>query len=94
MFAFLWHRGRKPHRLGQLFGLFALLYAVERFLIEIVRAKGDRIVFGLTTSQTVTIVLVGIGLWLVFGRRNASPAPLGEIGTPAPAARKVARHPG
>jgi len=94
MFAILWHRGRKPHRQGQLFGLFALLYAVERFLIEFVRAKGDRIVFGLTTSQTVSIVLFGIGLWLVFGRRNASPAPLGEIGTPAPAARKVARHPG
>jgi phosphatidylglycerol:prolipoprotein diacylglycerol transferase len=78
MFAILWIRGGKPHRQGQLFGLFTLMYAVERFLIEFVRAKGDRIVLGLSTSQLASIVLLGISLWLLFGRGSAPAAPLGD----------------
>jgi phosphatidylglycerol:prolipoprotein diacylglycerol transferase len=94
IFAFLWTRGRKPHRQGQLFGMFALLYAVERFIIEFVRAKGDRILFGFTTSQVASMLLFGIGLWLVFGRRSASPAPLGQKSAAVPATSNVAGQPG
>jgi len=91
MFVVLWKRGAKPHRQAQLFGLFTLLYAVERFLIEFVRAKGDRIVLGLSTSQLASIVLLAIGAWLVFGRRAASPAPLGgPTPKPGPARRAAA----
>jgi phosphatidylglycerol:prolipoprotein diacylglycerol transferase len=77
MFTILWKRGAKPHRQGQLFGLFTLMYAIERFLIEFVRAKGDRILLGLSTSQLASVVLLAIGAWLLLARRSAPPAPLG-----------------
>jgi prolipoprotein diacylglyceryltransferase len=34
------------------------LYGVERFAIEFVRAKGDRIILGLSTSQAASILLL------------------------------------
>lgn len=63
MFAILWKVGRKMVRPGYLFALFLGMYAVERFLIEFVRAKGDRFVFGLSTSQVMSILtLVAAGI--------------------------------
>jgi phosphatidylglycerol:prolipoprotein diacylglycerol transferase len=88
MFAYLWPRGKRPHRQGQLFGSFAILYAVERFLIEFVRAKGDRILLGLSTSQIASILLLAVGIWLVFGRRAAAPAPLTDPSSPPPASSR------
>ncbi|MCI0433063.1 MAG: prolipoprotein diacylglyceryl transferase [Gemmatimonadetes bacterium] len=67
MFAFLWRFGSRPHRSGQPFALFLLLYAVERFGIEFVRAKGDRVIAGLSTSQFASILLLVIGAWLYLG---------------------------
>jgi prolipoprotein diacylglyceryltransferase len=48
------------------------LYAVERFLIEFVRAKEDRFLLGLTTSQGMSILLVAAAavLWI---RQSAKP---------------------
>jgi phosphatidylglycerol:prolipoprotein diacylglycerol transferase len=62
MFAFLWRFGGKPHRLGQPFALFMSFYAVERFFIEFVRAKSDRLLLGLSTSQFASIFLLTIAL--------------------------------
>ncbi len=71
MFAILWHvGGRRLHR-GQLFGLYMMLYAVERFIIEFVRAKGDRILLGLSTSQVASILLLTAGLVLWARQRQA-----------------------
>jgi phosphatidylglycerol---prolipoprotein diacylglyceryl transferase len=85
MFALLWYAGSGRMalhgrtlllRTGQLFSIYMMLYAVERFLIEFVRAKGDRIVFGLSTSQAMSVMLLGLGVALFMQRRNAPPAPL------------------
>lgn len=70
IFAILWKLSAKVLRPGQLFGIYLGLYGIERFLIEFVRAKGDRYVFGLTTSQAASLLLVGLGFYL-WQRRTA-----------------------
>ena len=89
IFAMLWQlRKRKLHP-GQLFAAFMGLYAIERFFIEFVRAKSDRIIFGLTTSQGFSIVLViaAVILWL---RQSAKPVwDPKNAPTPPPKARKT-----
>lgn len=69
MFAILWRLGGKKLKPGQLFIAFAFLYSIERFAIEFVRAKGDRVAFGLSTSQLVSIVLF-IGSIIMWIRQN------------------------
>jgi phosphatidylglycerol:prolipoprotein diacylglycerol transferase len=72
MFAILWQLSKRALRAGQLFGAFLVLYGIERFAVEFVRAKGDRFVFGLTTSQIASMVAFGVGLWL-WTRRPGRP---------------------
>lgn len=81
MFAVLWRLGGKRLHQGQLFGLYMIFYAIERFLIEFVRAKGDRILLGLSTSQLASMLLIGAGVYLWTRQRRAPLAPVGE---PAP----------
>jgi phosphatidylglycerol---prolipoprotein diacylglyceryl transferase len=77
MFTILWRLGRKRGlRAGQLFAVYLMLYAVERFVIEFVRAKSDIVAlggFGLSTSQIVSVVLMvlGVVLWWRQGRSGA-----------------------
>jgi phosphatidylglycerol:prolipoprotein diacylglycerol transferase len=80
MFAILWRLGRRHLRVGQLFAVYLVLYAIERFVIEFVRAKGDIVGIGgigLSTSQIVSVVLFLLGafLWVKQGRTGA-PAPV------------------
>jgi phosphatidylglycerol:prolipoprotein diacylglycerol transferase len=89
MFAILWKIAGRAHRQGHLFGLFMMLYAVERFFIEFVRAKSDRIVLGLSTSQVMSVIVLGIGIWL-FTRSGTPPAP---IGGPEPGETGARRKP-
>jgi prolipoprotein diacylglyceryltransferase len=48
------------------------LYAVERFVIEFVRAKEDRFLLGLTTSQGMSILLL-IAAAVVWVRQSKKP---------------------
>jgi phosphatidylglycerol---prolipoprotein diacylglyceryl transferase len=81
MFVILWQVGAKRGlRVGQLFSLYMVLYGVERFGIEFVRAKSDRIFLagiGFSTSQIMSVLLVALGafLWWRQGRVGA-PTPL------------------
>jgi phosphatidylglycerol---prolipoprotein diacylglyceryl transferase len=65
LFAWLWRIADRRLRPGQLFAVFMFTYGIERFLLEFVRAKADRFVFGLTTSQAMCILLVigATALW-------------------------------
>jgi phosphatidylglycerol:prolipoprotein diacylglycerol transferase len=78
MFAILWQVGKRQLRTGQLFSLFLVLYAIERFFIEFVRAKGDRVIAGLSTSQIASMLLLLVGTYLWVQR--------GKAGKPAPTA--------
>lgn len=72
LFALLWRIGKRGLKPGQLFALFMGLYAIERFLIEIVRAKDDRFIFALSTSQGISILLVIAAVFL-WQRQRSKP---------------------
>ena len=66
MFAILWQLGKRKLKPGQLFAAYMFLYSIERFGIEFVRAKGDRIALGLSTSQFASIILFALAIFLWF----------------------------
>jgi phosphatidylglycerol:prolipoprotein diacylglycerol transferase len=72
MFVILWRLGARRLKPGQLFAAWMALYGIERFAIEFVRAKGDRIVLGLSTSQAASIILLVIAAVIWFRQRNQS----------------------
>lgn len=74
IFGVLWVISQRRHfRVpGRLFGLYLTLYGIERFLVEFLRAKDDRILFGLSTSQLVSLALLGVAAYL-WRRRGIDP---------------------
>lgn len=62
--------------------MFALL-AVERFLVEILRAKDDRLLAGMTLAQAISVALLVAVALLWRSRAGAAPAAL-----PAPAGKR------
>ena len=70
---------RRPHVKGRVFGLFLILMGVERFLVEIVRAKDDRFLGPFTIAQLISVLAVVAGMWLSVRnaeRSEASPVHL------------------
>src|SRR5687767_2681299 len=65
MFAILMWLNRRPHRRGIAWGLFLVMLGIERFLVEIVRAKDDRFLGPLTVAQLISVLIVVAGLALV-----------------------------
>jgi phosphatidylglycerol:prolipoprotein diacylglycerol transferase len=87
MFAILWRLGAKRGlRSGQLFSVFLALYGIERFFIEFVRAKSDRFVLGLSTSQIMSLLLLAVAAFLWYRQSKARPAPLTSQATAKPVA--------
>lgn len=82
----VWKLG-KPGKLkpGQLFAIWMALYGIERFIIEFVRAKGDRVAFGLSTSQVASIVLLILAfvLWFRQAKKPDFVPPKGAQAKPA-----------
>jgi phosphatidylglycerol:prolipoprotein diacylglycerol transferase len=72
-FALLWRLRLKPRATGWLFGIYLILAGVERFLIEIVRAKDDRILGPLTIAQAVSVGLVLLGTATVAWLKQGEP---------------------
>ena len=59
---------RRPHPKGRVAGMFFILMGIERFLVEIVRAKDDRFLGPFTVAQLISTIAVVIGLILVSRR--------------------------
>ena len=71
MFAILWRLKDHRHAAGWLFGAYCVLQGTERFLIEFLRAKDDRVLAGLTVAQGIALGFVVAGaLWM--WRRSAA----------------------
>jgi phosphatidylglycerol:prolipoprotein diacylglycerol transferase len=68
VFALLWNYRTKDRPVGWLFGLYLVFAGIERFWIEILRAKDDRIFGPLTIAQAVSIVLVLAGAAIIAQR--------------------------
>jgi phosphatidylglycerol:prolipoprotein diacylglycerol transferase len=81
-FAILWSLRRWERPVGWLFGLYLVFAGVERFLVEIVRAKDDRFVGPFTIAQLTSVILVAIGLLLLMlWRKGPTPAPQSYLET-------------
>lgn len=68
MFGILMWLARRPHPRGRVFGWFLILAGIERFLVEIVRAKDDRFLGPFTVAQLISVVLVIAGIVLAARR--------------------------
>ncbi len=61
-FWFIWRLRAHTHGKGWLFGVYLVLAGLERFLVEFLRAKDDRLLRGFTLAQATSLVLVLLGL--------------------------------
>jgi phosphatidylglycerol:prolipoprotein diacylglycerol transferase len=89
-FAVLWVLRKKGRPVGWLFGVYLVFAGIERFLVEIVRAKDDRLLGPFTIAQLASVILVAIGtLLMVMWRRDPSPGPGSylETGSRGPASK-------
>jgi phosphatidylglycerol:prolipoprotein diacylglycerol transferase len=76
VFAILWSLRKRGRPVGWLFGVYLIFAGVERFLVEIVRAKDDRFLGPFTLAQLTSVILVLIGLLLIsIWRDRATPSP-------------------
>jgi phosphatidylglycerol---prolipoprotein diacylglyceryl transferase len=76
-FAVLWAWRKRPRPVGWLFGLYLVFAGMERFLVEILRAKDDRLIAGtFTLAQLTSILLIAVGVWLLTAWKGSpDPAP-------------------
>lgn len=65
IFAILWRLRTRLHEAGMLFAVWLSLAGVERFVVELFRAKDDRFLGPLTLAQTISIGLVVAGIVLL-----------------------------
>lgn len=69
MFGVLMWLNKRPHRRGLAWGLFLIMLGIERFLVEIVRAKDDRFLGAFTVAQLISVFMVIAGtIWAVRSR--------------------------
>jgi phosphatidylglycerol:prolipoprotein diacylglycerol transferase len=61
VFMLLWRLRNNGRPAGWLFGLYLALAGTERFLVEFVRAKADRLAVGLTVAQFTALGMVVLG---------------------------------
>lgn len=73
MFLILWRLRDHKHAEGWLFGLYCVLAGIERFAIEFLRAKDDRILpVGLTLAQMFALLFAVAGLIVMYARWNVA----------------------
>jgi phosphatidylglycerol:prolipoprotein diacylglycerol transferase len=90
MFFILWRLRDHKHAEGWLFGLYLILGGLERFAVEFVRAKDDRILGPLTVAQAISLALILVGAAVIAWRRLPRPGAPGiypAAATPLPRGR-------
>ena len=65
IFAVLWRFRGGDRPLGWVFSVWVILAGLERFAVEFFRAKDDRFFGILTLAQVISLLLVGVGFWLM-----------------------------
>ncbi|GMR12162.1 MAG: prolipoprotein diacylglyceryl transferase [Gemmatimonadota bacterium] len=87
--AFLWWYRRRSGVPGRLFAFYLILASAERFLVEFVRAKDDRLLWGATTAQAVAVALTIVGLIILLrsvqgheGKLRPTPTPREKLAGP------------
>src|SRR5688572_18265176 len=76
MFVVLLWLNRRPHPRGLGWALFLVLLGIERFLVEIVRAKDDRFFGAFTVAQVISVLLVVVGIgWAAWSATRSKVYP-------------------
>lgn len=76
LFIVLFAYGRKPRKPGSILGIYLIVYAIERFLLEFLRGDVERgVFFGVSTSQWVSLILLPIGIWLILRKVRIKETP-------------------
>ena len=90
MFAFwlLWRLREHGHGTGWRFGVYLVLAGAERFLVEFVRAKDDRLLGPFTIAQATSLALVLVGVYAMQRLWHPEATAL-----PTPAALQLAHTP-
>jgi phosphatidylglycerol:prolipoprotein diacylglycerol transferase len=87
-FFILWRLRDHRHAEGWLFGVYAVLMGVERFVIEFLRAKDDRFVAGLTYAQVIALGFIVLGVAIMAWRWRVGPGRPGIRAAPAAVAAR------
>ncbi len=78
LFCILYTYARKPRKPGKVLGYYLVAYGIERFFLEFLRGDLERgMVFGISTSQFISLILIPVGLILAFWKFEE------KIGLPA-----------
>ena len=59
---------------GRTFWLYMLLYAISRYIIEFYRGDDRGVIFGMSTSQFVALVVLPVSLYMLWRLRRAPAA--------------------
>lgn len=91
-FALLWSiRKWKEGIAGWLVGAGLIAAGVERFIAEFWRTS-ERLIAGLTMAQLISIVLVIVGSWIIYGSTRRTSGPVEEVRVPtSPISRRRKR---
>jgi phosphatidylglycerol:prolipoprotein diacylglycerol transferase len=81
MFVVLWRLRRHPHADGWLFGVYAVLAGIERFLVEFLRIKDDRF-FALSVAQCIAIAVFLVGIVVMRIRSGPAARPGSNVAVP------------
>lgn len=84
MFWLLYRSRRHNHAVGWLFGLYLVLVGVERFLVEFIRAKDDRLLGTFTIAQLASVIVFAIGVSLLMWWRRSGGATVAAEGALQP----------
>jgi len=74
MFLVLWRLRKHTHADGWLFGVYAVLAGIERFLVEFLRIKDDRF-FALSIAQCIAIAVLAVGILVMRARSGPAARP-------------------
>lgn len=74
MFLVLWRLRQHTHADGWLFGAYAVVAGIERFLVEFVRIKDDRF-FALSVAQCIAIAVFLVGVLVMRARSGPAARP-------------------
>src|SRR2546427_8001035 len=76
VFVWLWRLRDRPHAVGWRFGVYLVLAGAERFLVEFVRAKDDRLLGPFTLAQVTSVLVMVAGVWVIARLREPEAAPV------------------
>jgi phosphatidylglycerol:prolipoprotein diacylglycerol transferase len=77
VFALLWSLRSRERGTGWLFGVYLMLAGLERFFVEIFRAKDDRFLAGFTIAQLTSVALISLGSYVYLRWRHDPAVPPG-----------------